>query len=265
MTEREKTVLISGGASGIGKAIAEAVLSEGWHAVAADLSSDNLGRCRQDLSGFGERLVCAELDVTDEAAVGALIDGLERDGRPLTGVVNSAGIGEEIPALDTPASVFRKILDVNLIGSFVVAREAAKRMMARGCGSIVNIASVSGMVGNAGRLAYGASKAGVINATKVMAVEWAKTGVRVNAIAPGPVETPLVADMHSKAARRAWVTRVPKGRYATPEEMAGTAIFLLDDSKSRYVTGQTIAVDGGMSTAGLMHLDAAEGRDTASA
>ncbi|MDJ0946436.1 MAG: SDR family NAD(P)-dependent oxidoreductase [Kiloniellales bacterium] len=265
MTERNKTVLITGGASGIGKAIAQAVLAEGWHAVVVDLSRDNLGRCREDLSGFGDRLVCEELDVTEEAAVGALIDDLEGDGRALTGVVNSAGIGEEIPALDTPAAVFRKILDVNLVGSFVVAREAAKRMMARGSGSIVNIASVSGLVGNAGRVAYGASKAGLINATKVMAVEWAKTGVRVNAIAPGPVETPMVAEMHSEAARRAWVTRVPEGRYATPEEMVGTAMFLLDDSKSRYITGQTIAVDGGMSTAGLMHLDAAGGADTASA
>ena len=170
---------------------------------------------------------------------------------PLTGLVNSAGIGRDVPALDTSVDLFRKILEVNLIGSFVVSREAAQRMRARGGGSIVNIASVSGFKGNTGRVAYGASKAGVIHMTKVMAVELASLGSG---------STPLLR----APSRRRWCRRcirrgegrldatVPQRRYGTPDEIAGAAIFLLDDRKSSYVTGQTICVDGGFTAAGII-------------
>lgn len=253
MGQVSQTVLITGGASGIGRAVTEAVLAEGWTAIAADLSADALARCRGEISDAGDRLICEELDVADEAAVAALIDGLETAGHALTGVVNSAGTGADIPALETTAETFRKFLWVNLVGSFVVAREAARHMAGRRRGSIINIASVSGMVGNTGRVAYGASKGGILSATKVMAVEWANLGIRVNAISPGPIETPLVTRVHTAAARQAWHERVPSHRYGTPEEVAGAAMFLLDESKSSYVTGHTLVVDGGMTVAGLMH------------
>ena len=122
-----------------------------------------------------------------------------------------------MPALETSVDLFRKMLEVNLIGSFVVSREAAKHMRARGGGSIVNIASVSGIKGNKGRVAYGASKGGVITMTKVMAVELAPLGIRVNAIAPGPIETPLVQEIHTPEVRAAWMTTVP----AAPLRLAG--------------------------------------------
>ncbi|MFL5204957.1 MAG: SDR family NAD(P)-dependent oxidoreductase, partial [Microvirga sp.] len=171
---------------------------------------------------------------------------------PLTGVVNSAGIGRDVPALDTSVDLFRRMLEVNLIGSFIVSREAAKLMQVRGSGSIVNIASVSGVIGNRGRVAYGASKGGVITMTKVMAVELASIGIRVNAIAPGPIETPLVQEVHTPEVRAAWMTTVPQRRYGSPDEIAGAAIFLLDQRKSSYITGQTICVDGGFSIAGIL-------------
>jgi NAD(P)-dependent dehydrogenase (short-subunit alcohol dehydrogenase family) len=122
-----------------------------------------------------------------------------------------------------------------------------------GGGSIVNIASVSGIRGNAGRVAYGSSKGGVITMTKVLAVELAAMGIRVNAIAPGPIETPLVREMHTAQSRAEWLRGVPLDRYGDPSEIAGTAIFLLDSSKSSFITGQTISVDGGFTAAGLRH------------
>jgi NAD(P)-dependent dehydrogenase (short-subunit alcohol dehydrogenase family) len=246
----QQTVLVTGGASGIGLAIVEAVLAQGWRAIVADVDLSNLERCRDALAA-GASVRFEQMDVADEDAVVRAIASCEADFGPLTGVVNSAGIGRDVPALETSADLFRKILEVNLIGSFVVAREVARNMRARGAGSIVNIASVSGVMGNEGRVAYGASKGGVITMTKVMAVELAPMGIRVNAIAPGPIETPLVQAMHTAEARAAWVSAVPQRRYGSPAEIAGTAVFLLDEGKSGFVTGQTICVDGGFTIAGV--------------
>ncbi|RAH99284.1 3-oxoacyl-ACP reductase [Acuticoccus sediminis] len=248
-----RTILVTGGPSGIGRAVTEAVLAEGWRAVAVDRSEEMLAKCREDLAEAGEHLVCLPLDVTDEEAAKALIDGLEAEGLALSGVVNCAGIAADIPAFETSTDLFRTILEVNVVGSFVVAREAARYMARRGDGAIVNIASISGMVGSSGRVAYGASKGAVITATKVLAIEWAKHGIRVNTISPGPIETPMVAAVHTAEARKAYYDRVPAARYGTPAEIASTAVFLLDGSKSGYITGQNIAVDGGMTIAGVMH------------
>ena len=123
----------------------------------------------------------------------------------------------------------------------------------RGRGSIVNITSVSGIRGNVGRVAYGASKGGVVTMTKVMAVELAPLGIRVNAVAPGPIETPLVREVHTENVRSEWMRVVPQRRYGTPEEVADAAIFLLDNRRASYVTGQILYVDGGFTAAGLMN------------
>jgi NAD(P)-dependent dehydrogenase (short-subunit alcohol dehydrogenase family) len=248
----QNTILVTGGASGIGFAIVQAVVAAGWRAVVADVDPGNLEQARTRLAAHLPLVHFAQLNVTDEPAVQELIARCEDEIGPLTGLVNSAGIGADVPCLDTTADLFRKLIEVNLIGSFVVAREVACRMRARGKGSIVNIASVSGIRANAGRVAYGASKAGVILATQVMAVELAPLGIRVNAIAPGPIETPLVRGMHTEQARAGWLSAVPQHRYGDPAEVAPAALFLLDDSRSSFVTGQTICVDGGFTTAGLI-------------
>ncbi len=249
---QQQTVLVTGGASGIGLAVVEAVLAEGWHVVVADLDPGNLDRCRASLGAADDRVRYEPMNVADEDAVVRAIAACEAEFGPLTGVVNSAGIGRDVPALETSVDLFRKMLEVNLIGSFVVSREAARHMRERGAGSIVNIASVSGVMGNKGRVAYGASKGGVITMTKVMAVELAALGIRVNAIAPGPIETPLVQGIHTPEVRAAWMATVPQRRYGSSAEIAGAAIFLLDDRKSSYVTGQTICVDGGFTAAGII-------------
>jgi NAD(P)-dependent dehydrogenase (short-subunit alcohol dehydrogenase family) len=238
------TILVTGGASGIGFAVVEAVLAEGWRAIVADVSERNLAAAREKL-GAQSGLCFERLDVADEAAVVNAVATYEREFGPVAGVVNSAGIARDIPALETSADVFRQVLDVNLVGSFLVAREAAKPMRGRGAGAIVNLASVSGIVGNQGRTAYGASKGGVVVMTKVMALEFAPLGIRVNAIAPGPIDTPMVKELHSEKVRAAWRDLVPQQRYGTPADVASMAVFLLDGGKSGYVTGETICVDGG--------------------
>jgi NAD(P)-dependent dehydrogenase (short-subunit alcohol dehydrogenase family) len=249
---QQQTVIVTGGASGIGLAVVEAILAEGWRAVVADLEQRNLDRCRDVLSPSNNRVRFERMNVADEDEVVRTVAACEAEFGPITGVVNSAGIGRDVPALDTSVDLFRRMLEVNLIGSFIVSREAAKLMQVRGSGSIVNIASVSGVIGNRGRVAYGASKGGVITMTKVMAVELASVGIRVNAIAPGPIETPLVQEVHTPEVRAAWMTTVPQRRYGSPDEIAGAAIFLLDQRKSSYITGQTICVDGGFSIAGIL-------------
>jgi NAD(P)-dependent dehydrogenase (short-subunit alcohol dehydrogenase family) len=246
----DKVLAITGGASGIGLAIAEAALVEGWRVAIADRDEEALDRARGRLDP--KRAGFAALDVTDEAAVERWIAASAATGR-LAGAVAGAGIAADIPALDTPAELFRRILEVNVTGTFLFARAAARVMRdAGGGGAIVLIASVSGMRGSKGRAAYGASKAAVINLAQVMAVEGAAHGIRVNALCPGPVETPMVARVHGPEARAEWLRHLPMRRYGAPEEMTPTTLFLLDGGKSGYLTGQAIAVDGGYAAAGLM-------------
>jgi len=247
----QNTVFVTGGASGIGLAIAQASVARGWKVVVADVEQCNLERAREQLSQYNQLLHYEQLDVADEEAVVKAIARCDSEVGPLTGLVNSAGIGSDVPCLDTTTALFRKTVEVNLIGSFVASREAARLMRTRGRGAIVNIASVSGIRGNPGRVAYGASKAGVISMTQVMAVELAPAGIRVNAIAPGPIETPLVRDMHTEQVRASWLKAVPQHRYGTPDEIAGAAVFLLDDCQSSFMTGQTLCIDGGFTAAGV--------------
>ena len=250
--DSSNTVFVSGGASGIGLAVVQAAVAEGWRVVAADIDPQRLEQARAQLDAGRGSVRFVELDVADEQAVQEVVARCDDEFGPLTGLVNSAGIAAHVPCLDTTASLFRRLIEVNLIGSFVVAREAARRMQQRGRGSIVNIASVSGIRGNPGRVAYGASKAGVLLATQVMAVELASAGIRVNALAPGPIDTPLVRALHAEQDRQAWTRAVPQRRYGAPEEAAAVAMFLLDEQRSSFVTGQTICVDGGFTAAGVV-------------
>jgi NAD(P)-dependent dehydrogenase (short-subunit alcohol dehydrogenase family) len=252
MTDRG-VAIVTGGASGIGLAIAKALLGDGWKVIIADLAQGPLDAARAELEPLRANATRSVImDVADEASVIAALDGCEDGFGPVRGLVNSAGIGRDTPFFDTSVEVFRKVLDINLTGTFIVAREAGKLMRTHGGGAIVNIASISGQRGNLGRSAYGASKGGVITLTQVMACELAPENIRVNAIAPGPVETPLVQAMQSEVDRAAWLREVPQRRYASPDEIAGAALFLLDDKKASFVTGHILNVDGGFAAAGYL-------------
>lgn len=237
-----KVAVVTGGLSGIGAAIVRRFVAEGAHVVVADITAQD--GTAQD--GFR----AAHLDVGDERSVqGCMAATVARHGR-IDILVNSAGIGRVIPFVETPVAEFDRIMAVNLRGTFLCGQAAARCMMQGGGGAIVNIASVSGLRGSLGRAAYGASKGGVVTLSQVMAVELADHGIRVNVIAPGPIETPLAAALHSAAVREAWVRHVPMRRYGTPEEVAGVAAFLCSDDAS-YVTGHVLAADGGFMACGL--------------
>lgn len=243
--------LITGGASGIGLACAERLIDQGWQVGVLDRDEVALDRVRVRFNGEPAVRV-GPLDVTDEPAAEAAIQEMRAAFGRIDGLINSAGIGLDIHVLDTPVALFRKVVDINLTGTFIVARAVARIMKDQGGGAIVNIASIAGLRGSKGRVAYGASKGGVVILTQVMAVDLAPFRIRVNAIAPGPVETPLVEALHPPEVRRAWIRHVPMRRYAKPEEIAATAQFLLDEASSSYLTGEVIAVDGGFRGAGMM-------------
>jgi NAD(P)-dependent dehydrogenase (short-subunit alcohol dehydrogenase family) len=248
---KDRVAFVTGGVSGIGLATVRRLLEAGWKVAAVDRDEKALAALRQEL---GERadLIVAPLDVTDESAVERVVGQAAQALGGLDGVVNSAGIAADIPALDTPVDLFRKILDVNVVGTFLVARAAARLMKDKGGGAIVNISSISGVRGSKGRSAYGASKGAVVVLTQVLANDLGRYNIRVNAVAPGPVDTPMVQAMHSPGDRELWTRYLPLRRYGRPEEIASVIEFLLDGSRSSFMTGEIVAVDGGFRGAGIM-------------
>lgn len=237
-----KVAVVTGGLSGIGQAVARRLANEGARVIAADI------RAEAGSPGAGP-VSAARLDVADPASVAALMQRVEATHGRLDVLVNSAGIGKDVPFLDTSLDLFDRMLAVNLRGTFLVGQGAA-RLMTKSGGSIVNVASIAGMRGSIGRAAYGASKGGVVVLSQVMAVDLAAYGIRVNVVAPGPIDTPLVAAMHDPAIRAAWVRAVPLRRYGSAEEVAAATAFLCSD-EAGFVTGHVLAVDGGFLGAGL--------------
>lgn len=239
---RGKVCVVTGGLSGIGKAIAERFVEEGARVVAADITSDSKQLQGDEPSPF-------HVDVADPQSVDVLVRNvIERYGR-LDFAINSAGLAEEKPFLQTTLTSFDRIMAVNVRGTFLVSQACAKVMPEEG-GCIVNIASVSGVVGNLGRSSYGASKGAIITLSRVMAIDLASRGIRVNAVAPGPIDTPLAQRVHTAATRAKWLQSVPMRRYGRPEEVASASAFLCSEDAS-YITGHVLAVDGGFLASGL--------------
>lgn len=244
MQNGSKVAVVTGGLSGIGAAVAKKLASDGMVVVIGDITARS-----SDLTGQNAVESC-HVDVTDAASVQSFFSAVRRARPAVDCLVHCAGIGRVAPFLETSFEMFDSVLKTNLYGTFLVGQAFARLMKEAGGGAIVNIGSVSGLRGNVGRAAYGPSKAALHNLTKVMAVELAEHGVRVNAIAPGPIETPLATTQHAGVVRDAWTRAVPMHRYGQPEDVADMAAFLCSDNAS-YVTGGIFALDGGFTAAGV--------------
>jgi NAD(P)-dependent dehydrogenase (short-subunit alcohol dehydrogenase family) len=247
-----QTAVVTGAASGIGWAVSEQLASRGAYVLLSDLNAEAAAMKAEQLRQAGHRARSVPVDVSAPGDVKQWVDAIvAADGIPQV-LVHSAGVGVERAFLDTSIEEWERIIRVDLTGSFLVSQAMARHMSGAGYGRIVLLASTAGLRGGVGRAAYGSAKGGVIALTKVMAVELARYGITVNALAPGAIDTELVAAMHSPQTRLIYRSRIPLDRYGTPAETAASAVFLCS-REAAYVTGHILAVDGGFLAAGLMN------------
>lgn len=243
-----RAALVTGAGAGIGLAIARRLAEAGAGVALLDLRG--AAEAAALIAAEGGRAIAIAGDVSRDAdAAGAVARAREEFGR-LDILVNNAGIASLRPFLETTPEEFRRTLDVNVTGAFLLSQAAARIMMAQGGGRIVNIASISGQRAGAGRTAYGTSKAALIQLTRQMALELAAHAITVNAVAPGPVETEMAKLMHDRKTREGYLRMVPLGRYGTPEEIAEAVLFLASD-RAGYITGHVLDVDGGFMASGI--------------
>jgi len=244
-----RVVVVTGGARGIGRAIGAWFLDHDCRVALLDRDRATLDAAVAEIARPAD-LLGVHCDVSDAAQVDrAVADVIARFGR-VDALVNNAGVAVFKPVLETSFDDWRMVLATNLDGAFLCTQAFGALMVKRGRGAVVNVASISGLRASTLRLAYGTSKAALIHMTKQHAVEFGSVGVRVNAIAPGPVDTEMAKLVHSAAIRSDYYDTIPLGRYGTPEEMAGAVGFLCSDEAS-FINGQVLAVDGGFDAAGV--------------
>ena len=245
-----RVAVVTGGARGIGRAIGEWFLQRDWRVALLDSDAATLERTAQEL-GPPAALLCQRCDVANPQQVqDAAAAVIARWGR-VDALVNNAGVAVFKPALETSFQEWRAVMATNLDGAFLCSQAFGALMAGNaGGGAIVNIASISGLRASTLRVAYGTSKAALIHLTRQHAVELGNLGVRVNVIAPGPVETEMAKLVHSVAIRSDYHDAIPLGRYGTPREMAEAVGFLCSDAAS-FINGQVLAVDGGFDAAGV--------------
>lgn len=245
------TAIVTGGASGIGHATARTLADAGANVVIADLNEEAGAQTAGALKARGVEATFVKTDVAEARDVEALVKAVTERFGSLEILMHFAGVGKEILALETTLADWNRIIAVNLTGSFLMMQAAGAVMVEAGYGRIVSMSSVAGLRGGTGRAAYGASKGGVAALTRVMAAEWAQSGVTVNTLAPGPVETALVREMHDEETRRAYLQSVPMNRYGAPEEVAAAALYLALP-ESGFINGVTLPVDGGFDAGGVL-------------
>lgn len=243
---RGRVALVTGASRGLGRHLARTLSAAGAAVALGARDPADVAALAEELRAAGGRVHAAALDVTEGPSVRAFVAGAEEALGPLAIAVNNAGVVEDAPWHQLAEEEWDRVVATNLRGTWLVAQEAARRMMAHGGGSIINIASILGLLAEPGLPAYCASKAGVLNLTRAMAIDLARHGIRVNAIAPGYFETDLNREYLASAAGREMVRRIPLRRTGAFEELDGPLLLLASDA-SRFMTGSTLVVDGGHS------------------
>lgn len=239
-----RVAIVTGATGGLGERFARVLHGAGATVV---VSGRRFSRLQGLADELGERIVPVECDVTSEADCDAVVASAAAQSGRLDILINNAGIGDTGPAEAESVQRFRDVVEVNLIGTFVMSQRAARVMLERGSGSIINISSALGLVASSpiAQAGYCATKGGVVNLTRELAAQWASRGVRVNALAPGWFESEMTAEMFQDPKAMAFVERnAPIRRVGSPDELDGAILFLAGDNSS-YVIGQTLSVDGG--------------------
>ena len=243
---KNRVFVVTGAASGIGTAVAQALAQAGGRVGVVDHDEAGMKRVVDGIVAANGTAIAARLDVRDAAATSAVMAQIEDSLGPIHGLVTAAGISRAQPAESMSEEIFDAVVDTNLKGVFFSCQAAGRLMLTRGRGAIVTIGSVVSLGGFAGRANYCSAKYGVSGLTEVLAIEWARRGIRVNSVAPNAVDTPLVRlGIPPGFVREVVENRTPLGRMAHPEEIAAVILFLLSDAAS-YVNGAIVPVDGGL-------------------
>jgi NAD(P)-dependent dehydrogenase (short-subunit alcohol dehydrogenase family) len=245
----QKVALVTGAARGIGLATAKRFLAEGWGVALLDIERELLDGAIAAIAN-PDHTLALYCDVSDAAAVRAAIDEVGRHCGRLDALINNAGVAMFAPLLETSDQDWNRVLAVNLTGPFLCTKAAAPLMREHGGGAVVNITSISAVRASTLRSAYGTSKAALAHLTKQLAVELASLSIRVNGVAPGPVDTAMAKAVHTPEIRADYHDAIPLNRYGLEEELAEAILFLSSD-RSSYITGQILAVDGGFDAAGI--------------
>ena len=244
MELQNKVALITGGAQGIGKTISEELVQNGAHVVLGDVNLEGAQATAEAINNTGGSASAVKIDVSNPAEVKQVFDSIMKDKKPVDILINNAGITRDGLMIRMKEVDWDIVLNINLKGSFLCSQQAAKQMMKQKSGAIVNIASIVGLMGNFGQANYSASKAGVIGLTKTLAREVASRGIRVNAVAPGFIDTEMTRVL-DESVRQSLIEQIPMAKLGLPEDVARCVAFLVSD-RSSYITGQVINVNGGM-------------------
>ncbi|MFC7819091.1 MULTISPECIES: 3-oxoacyl-[acyl-carrier-protein] reductase [unclassified Streptomyces] len=237
--------LVTGGSRGIGRAVATRLANDGFDVAICYRSDESAAeQVAKEIRAAGRRVLTRRVDVADRAGVRAFVADVESGLGPVTAVVTSAGITRDRPLALMQDDEWDSVLRTNLDGTYNLLRSVVRSMIRRREGTVVTLSSVAGVVGNAGQTNYSASKAGIIGLTQALAKEFGRYGVRANAVAPGFIDTEMVAGVPESVAKDA-IGRIPLARFGTPEEVASLVSYLVSP-QAAYITGQVVRIDGGM-------------------